>query len=78
MCVLSHGHQSITYAVWTDADLAIAIVETCGDPSTQIECLDDTPECYYIGEEPDPGAGLAFSTNPVAMVGGKTYSVYLG
>ena len=65
----------------TDSDLAIAIVEVCGDPATQIECLDDTPGCHHINTlDPDDidEQGLAFTTDPVSMVGGQTCSVYLG
>ena len=58
-----------------DGDLAIAIMETCGDPTTQIECLDDTPGCQLINQ---PSEELAFTTKPTPLIAGKTYSVYLG
>lgn len=63
------------------ADLAIAIMETCGDTDTQMVCLDDTPDCKYINEPPPPDTpipGLAFYTDPVNMVGGQPYPIYLG
>jgi hypothetical protein len=61
----------------TDADLAIAIQETCGDSDTQIECIDDSPDCERRAPY-DFGYNQAFTTAPVSMVGGKTYSVLLG
>jgi hypothetical protein len=57
------------------ADLAIAIMETCRDPRSQIACLDDTDGCLYIDEQ---DTGLAFTTDPVPMSQGQTYYIYLG
>jgi len=56
------------------ADLAIAIFEKCADATIQIECLDETPGCNYIGDTRE----LAFTTAPVPMEAGKTYFVYIG
>lgn len=47
-------------------------------------CIDDSDWCPYIGEgtsdddESLNGYALAFNTDPVPMIGGATYTVYLG
>ncbi len=49
----------------------MAIVEVCGDPTTQLGCIDDTcPAAYTTNNR-------AFEIT-VAMVAGNTYSFYLG
>ncbi len=60
----------------TDSDLAMSIVETCGDPTTQIGCIDDT--CFRLDEDGSVSTSATAFDLTVPMVAGNTYSVYLG
>ena len=55
------------------------------EPQLDNSCIDDTPFCPYIDEYIGPndddgrsGFALAFRTEPVPMIGGATYTVYIG
>lgn len=57
----------------TDGDLAGAIVTQCGDPETQIACVDDTDFCKN-----EAGTDYASNTGPVEIAGGETVFIYIG
>ena len=54
----------------------MAIVETCGDPTTQIGCIDDS--CPRLDEDGSVSSATTAFDLIVPMVAGTTYSIYIG